>query len=308
MPREVTTAKYVYEDETGATLFVVGRIEFQNPDGSFVLKDGKRKKTFRQKRPDPAKLDSWLYNVDGVRVVPYRLPELLEAVGNGHRILVVEGEAKVDLLRSWNVPATCCAGGAKKWKPEHSTFLRNADVIILPDADEPGRAHAQAVAQSLQGIASRIRIVELPGLGPKEDVVDWSKRGGTRERLDALIEAAADWQQYQASGDNAPAADIPSLPLLSETWLKRDLPSPDYLIGNWMTTTSRALFTADTGLGKTNFALAAFAHLAAGVDFLHWRITKPRRVLYVDGEMSRRLLKQRLEDATRRLGAIPGTS
>src|SRR5262249_1018394 len=37
----------------------------------------------------------------------------------------------------------------------------------------------------------------------------------------------------------------------------------------------------------------------------HWRMERPRRVLYVDGEMSRRLLKQRVEDATRRLAVSP---
>src|SRR5271154_651543 len=45
-PREITAAKYSYEDEAGTRLFVVGRFEYQSPDGSFVLKNGKRKKTF----------------------------------------------------------------------------------------------------------------------------------------------------------------------------------------------------------------------------------------------------------------------
>jgi hypothetical protein len=103
--------------------------------------------------------------------------------------------------------------------------------------------------------------------------------------------------------EEKPSTDVP--PLSIDVWLKRDLPAPDYLIGNWLTTTSRVLFASDTGLGKTNFALAAFAHLAAGRSFLHWDIPQPRRVLYVDGEMSRRLLKQRLEDAVRRLGVAP---
>ena len=70
--------------------FVVGRIEFQNSDGSFVLKGDKRRKSFKQKRPNPDKPGKWLYNVDGVRVIPYRLPELIEAIGNGHPIIVVE--------------------------------------------------------------------------------------------------------------------------------------------------------------------------------------------------------------------------
>ena len=33
-----------YEDEAGNLLFGVVRVEYQNPDGSFVTKDGKRKK------------------------------------------------------------------------------------------------------------------------------------------------------------------------------------------------------------------------------------------------------------------------
>ena len=153
-PREVMRARFVYQDESGNTLFEVGRIEFQNPDGSFVLKDGKRAKKFRQKRPDPDKPGGWIYNVDGVPVVPDRLPELNEAIGNGYSILIVEGEAKVDLLRSWNVPATCNAGGAGKWKAEHSEFLRGADVVVVPDADKAGREHCDVVGASLQGFAA----------------------------------------------------------------------------------------------------------------------------------------------------------
>jgi hypothetical protein len=103
----------------------------------------------------------------------------------------------------------------------------------------------------------------------------------------------------------SPLVSIAELPLSTDAWLNRDMPAPDRLVGNWMTTTSRVLFTADTGVGKTNWLLAVFSHMAAGIDFLHWRIEQPRRVLYVDGEMSRRLLKQRVEDATRRLGVDP---
>src|SRR5207249_4831007 len=34
-----------------------------------------------------------------------------------------------------------------------------------------------------------VKIVELPGLPPKGDVSDWIAAGGTREQLEALIEA-----------------------------------------------------------------------------------------------------------------------
>ena len=62
---------------------------------------------------------------------------------------------------------------------------------------------------------------------------------------------------------------------------------------------------APTGLGKTNFLLAIAIHIAAGKDFLHWRIPRAARVLYVDGEMPDNLAKQRITDAIRRLGGDP---
>ena len=194
-PEKIAAAKFGYEDEAGNLLFVVVRAEYRNPDGTFVAtKDGKRKKTFHQRRPDPERPGKWIWNVDGVPIVPYRLPELLEAVGNGYFVVIAEGEGKVDLLRSWGIPATCNAGGAGKWKPEHSAFLRGADVVILPDNDEAGRKHRDVVGASLQGIAASIRVLELPGLATKGDVRDWLAAGGTREQLDALVEQAPDWQ------------------------------------------------------------------------------------------------------------------
>jgi len=95
------------------------------------------------------------------------------------------------LLWSWNVPATCNAMGAGKWRSEHSGFLHGADVVILPDNDQPGRDHAELVAASLQGIAKSVRVLELPGLEPKEDIVDWAKHDGTVEQLHDLIRREA---------------------------------------------------------------------------------------------------------------------
>jgi hypothetical protein len=100
--------------------------------------------------------------------------------------------------------------------------------------------------------------------------------------------------------------NLDRVPLTVDQWLTRDLPAPDYLIGRWLTTTTRAIMNAATGIGKTNFALALCAHAAAGTSFLHWRAPhRARRVLFIDGEMSRRLLQTRVQDAARRLGANP---
>jgi DNA primase len=187
-------ASFEYLNQDGSVAFAVDRIQFQKSDGSYVLKDGKSDKVFRQRRPDRDRPSRWIPNKDGAPVVPYRLPQVLEAIAAGHPIFIAEGEAKVDLLWSWNVAATCCAGGAKKWNPEHSQFLRDADVVLLPDNDNAGWEHIHKVGAGLVGIAKCIRVLVLPHARAKEDIIDWAKNGGTREQLDALLAEAQGWK------------------------------------------------------------------------------------------------------------------
>jgi RecA-family ATPase len=98
-------------------------------------------------------------------------------------------------------------------------------------------------------------------------------------------------------------------PLTIAEWLARDdLPDPDCLLGHWLSTTSRVLLVAPTGLGKTNFAMALGFAIAAERGFLHWSSGgRTRRVLLIDGEMSRRLLKRRIREATARGDGAPTT-
>jgi hypothetical protein len=120
--------------------------------------------------------------------VLYRLPELLKA-DPSEPVFVVEGEKDVETLRRHNLLATTNAGGAGKWKKE-SLFnqpLRGCHVVILPDNDEPGRQHAEAVRSILATITASVHIVKLPGLPVKGDVSDWFKQGYSRELLLAQL-------------------------------------------------------------------------------------------------------------------------
>jgi hypothetical protein len=174
-------AKFDYVAVDSTQLFQV--LRFERPDGT---------KTFRQRHRDAK--GSWVNNVDGVERVLYRLPDVGEAITASQPIFLVEGERKSDTLAAWGIFSTCNAGGAGKWLPSYTATLRDADVIILPDNDEPGRRHAQLVAGQLHGVAKRVRILELPDLSLKGDIVDWVAAGGTRKALWSLVEAtAADW-------------------------------------------------------------------------------------------------------------------
>src|SRR5207245_4445269 len=103
------------------------------------------------------------------------------------------------------------------------------------------------------------------------------------------------------TADAGTATPSASPPVTLSEWLSRDLPEPDLLLGHWLTTTTRAIFNAPTGAGKSMFAIALGMSIGAGCDFLGWKGIRRARGLYVDGEMSRRLLKQRLADELDRL-------
>ncbi len=297
-------ATYDYRDERGELLFQVCRFD---------------PKDFRQRRPDASKLDGWNWSTKGVRRVLFRLPQILEAVAAGRTIYVVEGEKAALALEAIGLDATCSPGGAGKWHAEIGRPLAGADVVVLPDCDPqatnrdgslrwhedgrpvlPGQDHADDVARQLTGVAKRVRVLMLPGLPEKGDVVDWLAAGGRAVLLDEL---ADDLLLDQPQAEAVPVADAAIAEYFSaEAWVKRQFPPSVKLLGDLLTTTSRAFFVGATGLGKTMFGVALGAGMASGKGFLDWRCDRPVRVLYVDGEMPGELVRARLLDAMRRLG------
>jgi hypothetical protein len=133
--------------------------------------------------------------MDGVRLVPLYLPEVLAAIRNSGLILIAEGERKVDLLRHWGFVATCNVSGAirsKLWFDHAKEFFSAGcyapKIIILPDKDDAGRKHADTIGAAFAAVGITVHILDLPGLRNKEDVINWYDRGGTREQLRDLIE------------------------------------------------------------------------------------------------------------------------
>lgn len=95
--------------------------------------------------------------------------------------------------------------------------------------------------------------------------------------------------------------------LTLDQWADRDVPLRDFLLGTVFTTTTRAILSADTGLGKTHLGFAFGFGMASGKGFCHWRGHRPTSVLLVDGEMSVELVRARLADAEKRISCRPET-
>jgi RecA-family ATPase len=90
--------------------------------------------------------------------------------------------------------------------------------------------------------------------------------------------------------------------LSATSWLGRTLETPEPLLGEVITNTTRMFLGGPTGLGKTHVGFGMAAGMATGTGFLHWKASRPARVLYLDGEMSRDLVQERLADLQRRFG------
>jgi putative DNA primase/helicase len=175
--REV--ASYDYTDEDGEVLYQSVR---------YVPK------SFKYRRPSPSG-DFWVYNLEGVRLVPFQL-HLLATADPKTTVCVCEGEKDALCLASLGLLSTTnCGGAGMGWLDSYSQALAGRRVVLFPHRDEQGKQHMDKVAGSLlrAGVSS-LRVVELPV--PKEhgDVADYLSMGGTRKSLAQLAIRAREWK------------------------------------------------------------------------------------------------------------------
>lgn len=240
LPKRRMTAAYDYRDEDGAPLFQVVR---HDPKG------------FSQRRPDGQ--GGWIGNLDGVARVLYRLPELITADPE-EPVIVVEGEKDADRLAALGFVATTNAGGAGKWRPGYSDRLRDRRVILIPDNDDPGRAHMRRVADVLSGVAREVRIVELPDLPEKGDVSDYLDAGGSADDLRALIEVATPDQATVARNGHR------TVRFVGETFDRIAPVAIDWLWPSVIAAGHLAEVTGSPGVGKSLLTTSVAAALSTG--------------------------------------------
>jgi hypothetical protein len=254
-------ATYDYTDERGALLYQVVRSE---PKG------------FRQRRPDGR--GGWTWNLDGMPRVLYRLPVLA-----GHaRVYVVEGEKDAERLWSLGVPATTGAMGAGKWRPEYAAQLRAAgatEVVVLPDNDWPGMAHADAVAQSCHAVGLVVRLVTLPDLLPVrekhgEDVSDWLDGGHTADELQRIVAEAPRWTPGAMTGHRPGVGLADRGGTVTPTWapvlVRLSDVQPEPVAWIWPGRLARGKLTilaGDPGLGKSYLTHDVIARLSTGASW-----------------------------------------
>ena len=226
---------------------------------------------------------------DGVRPLPYRLPELLG--DPDATVFIAEGEKDCDNLGELGLVATCNHGGAGRWSPDISRYLANRRVVILPDNDEPGRAHARGVAAKLAGIAASIRVIELPGLPPKGDVSDWLAAGGSADGLDRLAASAADGVVIREPFTDDALGEWDAG---DDDWR---IPPREWLLGSTFCRRFVSSLLADGAVGKTSLRIAQLLSCAIGRPLTGEHVFRRCRVLLVSFEDDRDELRRRVRAA-----------
>jgi len=263
---------YDYADAEGRLLYQTVRM---NP------------KDFRQRRP--GNNGNWTWNFKGIDPVLYQLPALRAA----SEVIICEGEKDVDNLMDLGLTATTCPMGAKKWRPEYNEYLKDKDIVLIPDNDLEGKEHMAQVAISLDGQAKSLKLIELPDLPSKGDVSDFIAKFDDKEeaaeKLSIMIEGAGPYEAPKK-------ATIEDAILQAKDFTALNIPPKKKLLDPWLTEQSITLISGWRGTGKTWLALSILDAVSKGLSFGPWEAETSTPCLFLDGEMPTQDIIERAKD------------
>ena len=262
----VREAVYEYYDSGGELRYAVFR--YRLPSGA---------KTFTQHPPDGR--GGWKFGagcMDGVEPLPYRLLDLI-AADPEEPVWVVEGEKDADRIAALGLIATTNhqgSGSTDKTWPKFLAHFRGRVVFVIPDHDTAGWVHARKVANYLDGVASVVKVVELPDAGPVRpkhgiDISDWLDLGHDLDELGKAAYTAPVWSPAQpdpvatagAAPDADPDRDATAADLrdrqAAETWLWPLHIPPAAL----------TILAAEPGTGKTRFCFDLQRRITLGLPW-----------------------------------------
>jgi hypothetical protein len=278
-----------YVDEDGISLFLKQRFKTNDIKG----------KTYKTLRvmPDGSRVGK----LGDCRIIPYRLPELQQAIADGRVIYICEGEKAADSLCSLGVVATTSHAGAGGWNQDLNQYFAGANVVIVPDNDAAGWGYAHKIVESLLGSGSTksIRVLDLPLTHPKEDAYEWVNRyDGSRSLLAQLAKACPIvksvedvWQParlHEYVPEPQPPQESPATPaksrLLVESWDSIKDEPVEWLVQSIVPKKAFVALYAPPASYKSFISLDLAEAIATGRDWMGYKIPKKGAVLYICGE------------------------
>ena len=287
----ILESEWVYTDENELPLFVKQRYK------TFDAK-GKTYKTLRIMADG-----SRVGKLGDCRIVPYRLPELQQAVTNGKVVYIAEGEKAVDALCSLGVTATTSHAGAGGWNADLNQYFSGANVVVVPDNDIAGWSYAAKIVESLLPVVKSIRVLDLPHLSHKEDAFEWvNKYAQDRSTLAQIAKACPIVESTDQvrtpqrlietppdpflTHTNEPKEDQPNSrkKLLVESWDSIKDEPVEWLVESIIPKKAFVALYAPPASWKSFIALDLAEAIATGRDWMGYKIPKKGAVLFISGE------------------------
>jgi len=274
--------------DDGSTAYYVARVE--------TVRNGKRAKQFPLLHPD----GKWAGKKNPLRErYLFRLPAVIAA----DDVFLVEGEKDVQTIERLGLTATTAPGGAGKWDDSFNEYLKNKNVVVIPDNDEPGRRHAGEVARSLHGLAASVKILELPDLPLGGDVSDWVEGKDPVEAGEELCRLADRAEEYQPESDGPrwSLVDLADFPSIQVEPLR-------YIVEPLIPVGGIGFLSGAPKDGKSLLAIDLIIHMAQRKPWLGRFETIPARTLYMAREDPLRRLKERIIEINESYayGPLPG--
>ena len=127
--------------------------------------------------------------IDVSTLLPYRWPQVENAITNGEYLFIVEGEPCADALAELGLHAISFCGGSNS--PHHQACVDllkpyAEQLVICPDRDKAGLEYAQAIAADYLGAKwcypyPDSFLWERPPKSSGADIADWIEEGATAD-------------------------------------------------------------------------------------------------------------------------------
>ena len=272
----VLEKEWVYRAEDGTELFTKRRYKTSDAKG----------KTYSIHRVDAT--GKRIAGLKDTRIVPLNLPELLAAKQAGKAIYLVEGEKAADALASIGAVATTSHTGAGSWPTEITQYFSGANVVVIPDNDEPGISYAKRAIAHLLPVAKSVRYLDLNLMMEGDDAYEWVHHAkGTRKELAELAknaEVIVD-QPKAAEPELEQEAYNPTPQLLNiEAWDTIKDEPVEWIIDNVLPNKGFCALYGPPGSYKSFIALDIAEAVATGRNWMGNQVTSPGAVLYIAGE------------------------
>lgn len=286
--------EYDYTDENGSFLFQAVRLD---------------PKDFRQRRKGAD--GKWIWNLQGVRLVPYNLPKVKEAASRGGLIIIAEGEKDVETLGRLGFTATCNPMGAGKWEDEYNRYLSGAQVLIFADKDAApkytGQHHAAEVRDSLGKSGVTASVAYAPD-GFK-DVTDWiDSLGGdvnaienARIKIQLLADNPPPWEVPAAISSEG-NADFTAMLIRGNDLHAMPEPKHRWILDQLIERGDKGQIVAPPKTRKTYTGMNLAIDIRTGRPFMGFEVCERVPVLYVDLELKKDNLIRREHKITADLG------